>query len=311
MIRKLLIFTVALSIGPQYAQAQIGPSKFGTAQVKALADKDQIGGSPATNKDAEYMVAILAAGVAFPDGMMCGGTIIADGWVLTAAHCLFKENCTPRLATELRVSTGRIQYSTIRTMAVSFNGVVPHESFRCVPRNEQLAAIKAGQGLAMSNDIALLKVPEARAPANPLLAATATNSADNGYVSLGWGSLSTTSGPSAILQRNPLPRVDHTSCEAKWSPSKLTPDIICAGKSGTLAAGVCAGDSGGPLIVEKNKESAVQVGVVSKGHYSCSVVDRPSLFTNVAFHRDWIEKKTGKLPVPGACTPTGIAAGQC
>lgn len=52
-------------------------------------------------------------------------------------------------------------------------------------------------------------------------------------------------------------------------------------------AGTCYGDSGGPLEIEEQLAGIASSSLGDK----CGVPGQPSIFTDVFYHRDWIEKK--------------------
>lgn len=64
--------------------------------------------------------------------------------------------------------------------------------------------------------------------------------------------------------------------------------MFCAG---TLDEGVdaCEGDSGGPLVCNVNGVNMLY-GIISWGQH-CGAVNRPGVYTNVAFYTDWINEK--------------------
>ncbi|XP_027713659.1 testisin-like, partial [Vombatus ursinus] len=95
------------------------------------------------------------------------------------------------------------------------------------------------------------------------------------------------------LQAVELPLIDQKTCDLYYhigtnispSISRIYDDMICAG----FAEGkkdACKGDSGGPLACEV-KGIWHQAGIVSWGD-GCGRPYRPSVFTNVSVHTDWI-----------------------
>lgn len=266
-------------------------------------------------KDAEkFVAAVLQEGNPFPNGFLCSASVIADGWVLTAAHCMFDSKCRKRGAEELAVAAG-MQILHAATPALPVGNVHVREEFACMSAGEQRAAIKQNFPLRMGNDIALLQVPKLRAPQNrPMVAAQQLTAASINITVLGWGTVDGSSGPSDLLQSGALRLTDRQGCVNAWLPSSLTDDLICAGTPlGAAATGVCSGDSGGPLIVP-SAAGWLQTGVTSFGHLTCTKVDKPSLFTDVAAHLDWIEKRVGKGVLQSSstvCTPAAQKVGTC
>lgn len=69
--------------------------------------------------------------------------------------------------------------------------------------------------------------------------------------------------------------------------------MICAGREGKWDVDACRGDSGGPLICDGEV-----VAIVSWGSH-CGEKGKPTIFTSVYHHRDWIKiasgSETGRL----------------
>ncbi|VVE55652.1 Trypsin [Pandoraea horticolens] len=273
------------------------------------------GGTKAAPETARYMAAIIQEGASFPAGYICSGTVIADGWVLTAAHCTFNVECQEILPQSLKVSAG-VLVQTANSPTRPVTDIRRHENFQCVPLKQQRIDIAANKPLPMGHDIALLRVPAARAPTPRLyIASAASQKADVDSLFVGgWGTTKSGSGSPSTLQSASLSFVDTTTCSTAWQPSILSTDLLCAAqKSAGTPVGVCSGDSGGPLVGHWGT-SEIQLGVVSFGPFQCSTVDRPNLFTDVAMYWQWISTITGKGAVQApslGCTAADIEKRLC
>ena len=73
------------------------------------------------------------------------------------------------------------------------------------------------------------------------------------------------------------------------SSLKITPHMLCAGKSGTILSG-CHGDSGGPYVCQGANGNWVLQGDVSWGSSRCSAAERYTVFGRVAKFRNWIDQ---------------------
>ena len=251
---------------------------IGCADMSDLADEDRsntekiIGGKNA--KAPEWMVSILRNG-----NMHCGGTLVHERWVLTAAHCVdvFSKS-------DLSVCVGKSKLSKCKTRDMSdISQVKFHQRFD-------------GANLRGGYDIALLKL-ERRFPNRELspLARRRDEPATGDRVrALGWGvsDYSSNDPTPNRLQRVDLPYLSSEDCRSRWGT--LDDTLVCIdskGDAGQIAQqSVCSGDSGGPIHF-----NGLQVGVTSfvsvNGDRRCSA-DAPNAFTRVSSFLSWVENKS-------------------
>ncbi len=285
----LLVILIVIS---QITLGQVSPARVNSYGPNIFK------GTSADNRSSTYMVALMREGMPFPSGFLCGATVIADEWALTAAHCLYDGDCTPWRYSQIYAFSDQVVLNP-DLPKLRAKEIVAHSNFVCVPEDQQINAVKNGIPIPMGNDIGLVRLDGLRLPKQPLfLAAIRPAEELSPLVASGWGSLNDTKQISSTLMSINLSQMPAPSCTKAWAPSTVSSDQLCVGplKQGPLG-GVCSGDSGGPLIATIDNER-VQVGIVSFGHLACSHVDRPSLFTNVATHLTWIEKQIGRHALP-------------
>uniref|UniRef100_A0A1I8P7H0 Peptidase S1 domain-containing protein n=1 Tax=Stomoxys calcitrans TaxID=35570 RepID=A0A1I8P7H0_STOCA len=225
-----------------------------------LKDVRVIGGSDVAEGALPYQVSIQNT---FGEHV-CGGSIIAPLWVLTAAHCLE----WPKQY--LKVVTGTVNWTK-----PDAEYAVDDLKIHCLHNKPMY-----------HNDIALIRLSKPivyNQRTQPVNLATSNSLNDGDKLTLsGWGSIKVWGRTPDILQSAELSYMDHAKCEAGVRNSEwLGAGHICTDtKSGQ---GSCHGDSGGPLY---NMAKNELVGIVNWGE-ACAV-GYPDVFASVAYYHDWI-----------------------
>ncbi|XP_014471749.1 PREDICTED: serine protease 53-like [Dinoponera quadriceps] len=218
-----------------------------------------VGGKDAPVGKYPYQVSLRFAG-----SHSCGGSILDEKNVLTAAHCLQgRENYLHLLkvhaGTNFQNETGDV-YSTA--------SIKIHKDFNIVQLINDLGIIHVSTPIKFNAKVQPIQL-------------TTTN-VDNGACKLtGWGSTRLGGSTPNNLQEIDLQVYPYNKC--KIMHSQVRESHICSlTKEGE---GACHGDSGGPLVVN-DAGSVVQVGIVSFGR-PCAV-GYPDVYTRVYSFRNWI-----------------------
>lgn len=227
-----------------------------------------VGGSKVTSNKFPWMAAIITRNTNALDGQFCGGSLIADKWILTAAHCIENEKAD---AVSVLLGQPGLEGSGGETINVA--RIIEHPDYQ-------------RQGYP---DIALLELSSS-SNANPILLPTRENpvaAANELATVIGWGQVSETGSYSSQLLETTLPIVAHQQCLTAYKGFEniIEDAMICAGTpSGDKDS--CYGDSGGPLFVSSG-QSYVQAGVVSFGK-ECGLANVPGVYARVSSYHDWI-----------------------
>lgn len=245
----------------------------GTAKYLNRPDRI-VGGEPVPEGDALWQVSIQS----LSGHHFCGGTLVAEQWVVTAAHCTFVYS-----PEEMRVVLG--------TNQLSFDNKRVH--VEKVIRNANY------NQYTMENDIALfkLKIDEREECGGiPLSMETSEelrDDTDNCRVT-GFGRLSSGGATSDTMMGAAVPLRTSDDCQAAFPAPDyvINAGHVCAGGGDTDA---CQGDSGGPLVCcnEGAKLRALEcrlVGVTSWG-VGCATPGLPGVYTKVAHYQQWLEEQ--------------------
>ncbi|TRY59941.1 hypothetical protein DNTS_035195 [Danionella cerebrum] len=194
-------------------------------------------------------------------GHICGGSVIAKNWILSAAHCFPK----PQEVSAYRLFMGRhLLHGTNQFEMVSqVERVVIADGYSDPEKGGDLALVQLRSPVSWSDRIQPVCLPFG-----------------------GFQFIISLTG-SGILQEVQVPIIDQSSCQLVYqvlSPDFATIDIrsdmICAG---LMEGGKdsCQGDSGGPLVCPFDNGTWIQAGIVSFG-LGCAQKNRPGIYSRVS-----------------------------
>lgn len=202
--------------------------------------------------------------------VFCGGTLINNRYVITAAHCF---NSLRKSTT--RVMLGAHDLGKLRNATVYYlEKVIVHKKYEpdSIDQKWDLALIKLDRDVVFTDMIQPICLP----PRN------FSKTFDNLLVT-GWGALGEVRDQPAKLMEVSVAQRPMDECKRLLTTTRITDDHICAGNS---TQDSCRGDSGGPLTT-KYKGRIFLVGVVSWG-MECAHKMYPGVYSRVTSYGLWI-----------------------
>jgi secreted trypsin-like serine protease len=280
--RLFVLSVLVLSLIPGWSIAQSGQSPsdpYDRAvqhwKRKTLFGGKIINGSNASIAEHPWQVALVVASV--PDNLyahFCGGVLIDEKWVLTAAHCVANRKNQPSQV-EVLIETDRLNFLGRR---IGVNKIIPHETYN--------------KPQTLNNDIALLLLSTSVSTKSRLEGASITLEQElvsrKAEITIsGWGNIYDWGVKSIQLTKTFVPMVPRSTCTApdSYGTTRITNSMFCAGYD-TGLTDACDGDSGGPATFVMNGKPFL-VGIISWAD-GCGEEKKYGVYTRVAPFLSWV-----------------------
>jgi len=254
-----------------------------SSTLTASAQQKVVGGVDVDIKDYPWQIALTSS----PTGSgFCGGSIIGDSWVLTAAHCVNGDSPSGlyiRAGASASFASGGDSYSV--------NQIIVHPDYS--GNSFDFALVEINGEFAYNSNVQKIDLIDANEIAAGVQAggvmATIT----------GWGTTSSGGSLASVLQMVEAPIVENdVACGSatdsngnagQYPCTSLDESMICAGDLINGGEDACQGDSGGPLVVRSADNSKwLLIGATSWG-YGCADVIYPGVWSKVSYVLDWID----------------------
>ncbi|XP_070263519.1 coagulation factor X-like [Myotis yumanensis] len=208
----------------------------------------------------------------------CGGTILNEFYILTAAHCLNQEK-----RFKVRVGDRNTEKEDGNEMVHEVEVIIKHNKFDNKTFNCDIAVLKLKTPIKFRMNVAPACLPEKDWAESTLM------TQKSGIVS-GFGRIHEMGRTSVTLKMLEVPYVDRNTCKLSTGFS-ITPNMFCAGYDSKLED-ACQGDSGGPHVT-RFKDTYFITGIISWGE-GCARKGKFGIYTKVTNFLKWIERSMKK-----------------
>jgi len=247
------------------AGGHVSASSCGISSVQPGLNKI-VGGEATTIEAHPWQISLRENGY-----HICGGTLVAANWVMTAAHCV-EDVHNSRSITILAGSTSSTHYS--RSQVHSVSRILMHAEY----------------GNSDGHDIAMLKLSTSVDLTDPKTRAICLAEPGDSFqgkvcVASGWGYMREDAHTVTTLRHVALPVISNSLCD--YYMYGVHDKIICAGQQ-QGGKDTCQGDSGGPLVCQSSDGSWKQAGIVSTG-VGCARRNKFGFYTAVSQFNGWVK----------------------
>ena len=247
-----------------------------------------IGGRYAEENEFPYQVGfkIPITGASRLPFTFCGGSIISDEWIISAAHCFTRWNSEQIEKMQVVVGTNNLLSPNL--VLTGLNATIHPEYNETTNLHPDLALIHVkGGGLIQRKDKWYSKAITVDSDSD--INRTNTIATVSGYGSF-WRTVRL---PSLYLRTTQFKILPGKKCSHIYGRKDFDPTSgvdLCVGDL-EGKTGSCSGDSGGPLVVTQGNQELL-VGVVSRGD-SCAKKNVPKIYVHVSSFISWIQDVTG------------------
>jgi len=241
----------------------------------AFVDHRIVNGIQAQKHEFPFMVALMNHNRQF-----CGGSLIDELHILTAAHCVAHMSTTDVKNLRVRLGDHNIKTAseTSSTVEMKVRRVVRHKGFSSKTLHNDVAILTMESPVRETEHI---KRIELAAGSNKFVGYQVTVA--------GWGTLREGGIQPGTLMKVNVNVWTNQQCRTSYghhAPGGITEHMLCAASKDKDS---CSGDSGGPLFLKDNNNKFMQVGIVSWG-IGCAQENYPGVYTRVSQLLPWINR---------------------
>ncbi|XP_050097695.1 brachyurin-like [Anopheles aquasalis] len=236
-----------------------------------------VGGQEATPGQFPYQVALVGE-YALGTGV-CGGSILTNLYVLTAAHCIVEGPLNEPIIGGIAVigAHNRIEAEpSQQRIPYEPSGIVAHPEYTLTNIRNDIGVVRLNSPIEFNDRVQPVRLP-----------ARSDDRQFGGFIGTVSGFGLTADGGTLpdVLMYTSNPVLTNADCTSQWNSDLIEPQNVCL--SGAGGRNACNSDSGGPLTVQDG--GSLQIGVVSFGSGQGCEINVPSVYARVTYYLEWIE----------------------
>ncbi|XP_059575028.1 transmembrane protease serine 12 [Alligator mississippiensis] len=209
---------------------------------------------------------------------LCGGALVAERVVLSAAHCA-RDRRDPSQWRAM-IGVNNLFKPERHTVKSSVEEIVIHPEFKKETFENDIALFKLDKSLGYSDYIQPICLPFAHFHVN-------IENRTQCFIT-GWGSISEKGESARILQEAEVYIIPSDICNGfDWYAGMITANMLCAGdESGGIDS--CQGDSGGPLACYDPSASKYYLTGITSFGFGCGRPRLPGIYVRMSQYDRWV-----------------------
>ncbi|XP_043219255.1 venom peptide isomerase heavy chain-like [Amphibalanus amphitrite] len=208
-------------------------------------------------------------------GLLCGGVLLNDRYVLTSCDCV-----TPYIATDLAALLGFVVEGAIYTVRIT--QIISHPDFNPTTKENDIALLKMER---------VLSLPVAVNFIAPICLPHRSKYTDEKATVVGYGFINEQGESNGNANTVNLLTISNRRCGDFLGEDTIEKSMICAGAKNIGAGGMgpCTLDFGGPLMVRTwyDRDRFTLIGIATN-RTGCGQPGVPAVFTRVYSFLDWL-----------------------
>ncbi|XP_034106687.1 venom serine protease [Drosophila albomicans] len=213
--------------------------------------------------------------------IFCGGSIISDRFIVTAAHCTDRQPVASRIMAIVGVHDLSLTGESMFASQYAIQSIIRHPNYSSTRNTNDIALLQTVRRFVWSRGVAPICLPFRH-----IQGGEAYDVVDIA----GWGTLGFGSAKSNTLQKANVMTIVNSDCSIRYNIS-IDANQVCTYDHTGQGQDSCQYDSGGPVILRQRNRMFL-LGVISYGR-SCGQRYGIGVNTRISSHLKWIGDYVG------------------